>query len=435
MRSPSDDLFHRVAEHVDRRQPVLVTGVDGYVAGVLVRNLLSVGFTVHGTHRAGTDVSHLIQEAEQLEVSTDIDTCGSLKLYLADLLVAGSFDEAMKGCSTVFHMASPFLLRDGLDPQQDLIQPAVEGTKNVINSVSKSNAHGATGVRRVVLTSSMGAMFSDAVDSSDPNYPLNEDCWNRNSTVTHQPYFLSKTLAEQAAWVEAGSQKNWTLVVINSALILGPGVKCHSSSQSFQTLHKIGSGHWGMWFGCPHICMPIVDVRDVAVAHIVAAFGHSKDEPLPSGRFILAANQGHFTDIAKSARKFYPSFPIPRFSAFIVPKWAAWLVTPYLRQGVDRMTLWGNLNVNMYIDNSKSRRILQIKYRPIDETVRDMYEQLIDSGMVKPGPPPEVYGASILTAVLAVGVGLLSSYQDKVSQAIDAILRFIQGLQIPFSIE
>lgn len=73
-----------------------------------------------------------------------------LKLFEADLLKAGSFDEAVAGCDTVIHTASPFF--NGSDPDQ-LVKPAVEGTTNVLAACKKA------GVKVFVCTSSTAAVF------------------------------------------------------------------------------------------------------------------------------------------------------------------------------------------------------------------------------------------------------------------------------------
>ena len=61
----------------------------------------------------------------------------------------------MQGADYVFHTASPFI-RDVTDAKKQLIEPAVDGTKNVLLSVAK---HIDT-IKRVVLTSSFaGELF------------------------------------------------------------------------------------------------------------------------------------------------------------------------------------------------------------------------------------------------------------------------------------
>lgn len=85
----------------------------------------------------------------QANLKPNICFSGTLTLFEADLLKEGSFDEAVRGADYVFHTASPFI-REVVDAQRDLVDPAVKGTLNVLASVAKSKAT----VKRVALTSS-----------------------------------------------------------------------------------------------------------------------------------------------------------------------------------------------------------------------------------------------------------------------------------------
>ncbi|KAG7947909.1 hypothetical protein I3843_14G118500 [Carya illinoinensis] len=78
-----------------------------------------------------------------------------LHLFKENLLEEGSFDTAIQGCEGVFHTASPFYL-DVKDPEAELLDPAVKGTLNVLNSCTKSAS-----VRQVVLTSSIAAVANN----------------------------------------------------------------------------------------------------------------------------------------------------------------------------------------------------------------------------------------------------------------------------------
>ena len=80
------------------KSQVLVTGASGYIASWLVKYLLEDGYTVHGTVKSLDNkkkVEHLNKIAEE--------SVGELKLFEADLLKEGSFENAMKGCTIVFH--------------------------------------------------------------------------------------------------------------------------------------------------------------------------------------------------------------------------------------------------------------------------------------------------------------------------------------------
>ena len=140
--------------NIDRSAPVLVTGGNGYIASWLVKYLLEDGIDVHATVRDpsnDTKVGHLKQIAK--------DAPGSLTLFEADLLHDGAFDEAMAGCELVFHTASPFVLAGIKDPQKDLVDPAVQGTRTVLESANRVSS-----VKRVVLTSSVVSIYGDAAD-------------------------------------------------------------------------------------------------------------------------------------------------------------------------------------------------------------------------------------------------------------------------------
>ncbi|CAM3110620.1 NAD-dependent epimerase/dehydratase family protein [Skermania piniformis] len=112
---------------IDPAAPVLVTGGSGYLASWIVRYLLEDGNTVRATVRnpdkpKGLEHLHKLAEAHP----------GKLMLHKADLLDDGSYTAAMQGCELVIHTASPFLVGRIDDPQEQLIRPALEGTRNVL---------------------------------------------------------------------------------------------------------------------------------------------------------------------------------------------------------------------------------------------------------------------------------------------------------------
>ena len=168
---------------IDKTKPVLVTGANGYVASWLVKRLLDEGLTVHAVVRNPSDdqkVGHLTKIASESK--------GVLKLFKGDLLQKGSYTEAMKGCELVYHTASPFSTAVK-DPQKELIEPAVLGTENVLLSANEVES-----VKRVVVTSSCAAIYTDAIDTVNaPGGMLTENNWTQTSSLDNQPYSYSKT--------------------------------------------------------------------------------------------------------------------------------------------------------------------------------------------------------------------------------------------------
>ena len=112
---------------INKSKPVLVTGATGYIAGWVVKNLLDDGITVHAAIRDSSKKEKLIYLDKLAKNSK-----GSIKYFETDLLNDGSYKEAMDGCELVFHIASPFIM-DSKDPQKEVIDPALQGTKNAVS--------------------------------------------------------------------------------------------------------------------------------------------------------------------------------------------------------------------------------------------------------------------------------------------------------------
>ncbi|MCW3786872.1 NAD-dependent epimerase/dehydratase family protein [Plebeiibacterium sediminum] len=340
---------------IDKTKPVLVTGASGYIAGVLVKRLLSEGITVHATVRNISDVkkTYYLEELSQ-------KLPGELKLFEADLLNRGSYDKAMVGCELVYHTASPFKL-NVLDPQKDLVEPALIGTANILESVNNCAS-----VKKVVLTSSVAAIYGDNADIMDcTKGMLTEDDWNSTSTLKHQPYSYSKTVAEREAWAIYKAQNRWKLVVINPSFVIGPGLSVITSSESHNVFRKIFNGDFKI--GVPDFRIGMVDVRDVAEAHYLAGY-----KPDSEGRYIVSAENSsmwHVSSILKE--KYKNGFQFPKQ---VIPKAITWLVAPLV--GYKRKMISRNIGYPFIADTSKSKYHLGLKYRPLKETVLEFFEQL-----------------------------------------------------------
>lgn len=349
---------------IDTSAPVMVTGATGFVAGWIVKGLLEGGATVHAPVRNPDNpakVKHLLDLAAQ--------TPGEIKLFKADLLDQGSYAEAMNDCAVVFHTASPFTV-DVKDPQTQLIDPAVKGTRNVLEQANRTDS-----VRRVVLTSSCAAIYGDNADCADaPGGRLDESVWNTSSSLEHNPYSYSKTLAEQEAWKIADAQDVWKLVVVNPSLVIGPATHAAPTSESFNLVRQMGDGT--LKAGAPRWGFGVVDVRDLAHAHLAAGFN-----PSANGRNIVSAHETSLFDMSQTLKpKFGSTYPLPGRA---LPKWLVWLVGPLAGGGITRRAISANVNVPWHADNSKAQRELGLSYRPLQGSMEDMFQQMIDAGQFK----------------------------------------------------
>lgn len=345
---------------IDTSSPALVTGATGYVASWIVKGLLDAGVSVHAAVR---DPHNTAKVQYLLDLAKDAP--GTLTLFAGDLLKEGSYAEAMAGCAVVFHTASPFV-RNVQDAQRDLVDPAVKGTRNVLET-----ANATASVRRVVLTSSVASIYTDNAECAQaPGGVLTEEVWNNTASLTHEPYNFSKVQAEREAWKIADAQHRWQLVVINPSLVIGPALNPNPTSESFAIVKMYGDGT--MRFGAPKLGMGVVDVRDVARAHIAAGY-----LPQVEGRHITS---GHNTDTLAMARplqsQFGGKFPLPKRA---LPKPLVWLVAPAITMTRDYVSK--NVDVPFRGDNSKSARELGMKYRPLSESMNDMFGQMVERGV------------------------------------------------------
>jgi len=347
---------------IDKSKPVLVTGGSGYVASWIIKMLLKQGINVNATVRDPSDskkVDHLTAVAKA--------SAGQLKLFKSDLLDNGSFDEPMRECELVIHTASPFFITGIKNPEEELIRPAKEGTRNVLESAKRTPT-----VKRVVLTSSVAAIYGDNADiSSTPGGVFTEKEWNITSSAEHQPYSYSKTIAEKEAWAITKEQTQWDLITINPGWILGPSVSKRTDSMSINTMIEFGNGTYTN--GVPELSNGIVDVRDVAAAHIKAGF-----KPEASGRHIVVSDELTLLDIATILRKhFGDNYPFPRRQA---PKFLFWLIAPMY--GRTRKYVSRNVGIQIKFDTSYSKIDLNMTYLPIEQTIKEHFQQILDDGLI-----------------------------------------------------
>lgn len=349
---------------INPQAPVMVTGATGYVAGWLIKTLLDKGHTVHAAVRDPNNEKKLAHLKALVP-----DNPERIRFFKSDLLAQGSYEDAMQGCELVYHTASPFAVQVD-DVQRDLIQPAVKGTENVLMSASRVD-----GVRRVVITSSCAAICSDGADVEfTKTGQFTEADWNQTASETHQPYFYSKVLAEKAAWKLAEKQSKWDLVVINPSFVIGPGVDPMSSSESFDIMVRLLNGE--MKGGTPDFCIGSVDVRDVATAHYNAGF-----TPEAKGRYVTSGTNSSFVQMAAIANKHYgDKYDVPTKT---VPKWLMWLIGPIVTNGeFTRKIVSRSVGVPWIADNSKSVKELKISYYSEEESMVDMFDQMIANNRI-----------------------------------------------------
>uniref|UniRef100_A0A0D6QYS3 NAD-dependent epimerase/dehydratase domain-containing protein n=1 Tax=Araucaria cunninghamii TaxID=56994 RepID=A0A0D6QYS3_ARACU len=264
-------------------EAVCVTGAGGFIASWLVKMLLNKGYTVIGGVRNPDDGKY--DHLKLLEGARE-----RLRLSKADILDYQSLVKAFKGCNGVFHTAC--LLTD--DPEK-VIDPAVKGTANVLKACA------GVGVRRVVLTSTIGAVYLDP--NMPPQSVVHDDCWSDLDYCiqTKNWYCYAKTLAEKGAWKYAKEVK-MDLLVVNPGLVLGPLLQ-PSMNASVAHIMKYLTGSAKTYVNATQA---YVDVRDVAKAHVLVY-----ETPCASGRYLCAESGLHRGELVDLLAEMLPHYPLP----------------------------------------------------------------------------------------------------------------------------
>lgn len=231
---------------------VLVTGGSGFIAGHCILQLLAQGHSVRTTIRslAKEDAARaVLNEAGMADGS-------NLSFVAADLLNDAGWAAAVAECDVVLHVASP-VMPGHVANEDDVIVPAREGTLRVLRAAREA------GVKRVVLTSAFHAVSWGHRHS---NHVFTESDWTKLDGPGVDAYGKAKTLAERAAWDFVAGGGGPELTTLLPVAVMGPVMGRDISGAN----HIIQRMLVGGVPGFPNLFIPIVDVRDVASAHVLA---------------------------------------------------------------------------------------------------------------------------------------------------------------------
>lgn len=256
----------------------LVTGASGFVGWHVARTLAERGFRVRALCRPASKLREL--EAERVE--GDLRDCQSLATAVA-------------GCNLVFHVAADYRLWTK-DPSE-LYASNVDGTRNLLEAAF------AAGVERVVYTSTVGCIGMPAGREGDETTAVSVE-----DMAGH--YKRSKWLAERVALEKADA--GLPVIIVNPTAPVGdhdwkptPTGKIIVDFLRDKLPAFVDTG------------LNLVDVRDVAVGHLLAA-----ERGKPGQRYILGGENIAFRDIlarlGTMAKKPAPRMRIPYPVAFAV---------------------------------------------------------------------------------------------------------------------
>ncbi|KAJ9659235.1 hypothetical protein H2198_003239 [Neophaeococcomyces mojaviensis] len=334
----------------DDYRTVLVTGANAFYSAAIMDELVKKGVKIHGAVRSKSAVGPLEQRYGD-----------SITVFIVpDITTPTAFDEAIKGCDAVFHVASPFRYKFS-DAKAEVLDPAIQGAVSALKAASKEPK-----VRRVVFTSSVAACL-DPVGPAGfhrPGYTYTEADWNpltyeKASTYTVFPpvYTASKGLAERAAWdFMKAEPRHFDMVCINPCHTWGHyGQHVSSPAAMNSTNSDLSKLMDGQEKDVPRTIMPwMTDISEVAQAHINALY-----KPEASGRYIIANHPYDFQQVVDLMHEHFAD--------------SEWIQN--VPKGTPGQKVLGD---HFVLDNTRSREHLGVVYRPWKQSVIDFctqYEQ------------------------------------------------------------
>ncbi|KAE9616322.1 putative cinnamoyl-CoA reductase [Lupinus albus] len=222
-----------------------------------------------------------------------------------------------------------------------MLAPAMNGSRNVIIAAAEAK------VRRVVFTSSIGAVYMDPSRSRD--LVVDESCWSdlEYCKNTKNWYCYGKVVAEQTAW-NVAREKRVDLVVVIPVIVIGPLLQSTINGSIFHIL-KYLNGSTQTYVNATN---GYVHVKDVALAHILVY-----ETPSCSGRYICSESSLHRGDLVEILAKLFPQYPIPT-----------------------KCSDEKNPRVKPYLFSNEKLKDLGMKYTPVKEGLYDTVTSLQEKG-------------------------------------------------------
>ena len=327
----------------------LLTGASGFIGGHVLEALLEAVAQVRCLVRESSPRRNL--DGKPVEIA------------IGDLRDAESLQQATVGCDAVYHCAADYRFY-AADPRE-LYDSNVAGTRNVMRAAA------AAGVGKVVYTSSVGALglHADGTPANETTPVSLEDM------VGH--YKRSKYLAERVA--EQWAAKGLPVVIVNPSAPVGDGdLKPTATGKMIldflngQVPAYVDTG------------LNLVDVRDVALGHLLAA-----EKGRVGEKYILGNRDMALKEIFETLAEI-TGLPAPRIK---LPHWVP-MTFAAVETGFSRL-LKREPNVpleavklaryRMFFDASKAVRELGLPQTPVDRPLRRAVDWYRENGYVKGG--------------------------------------------------
>jgi len=332
---------------MNQETTILVTGANGFLGAATVLDALARGYKVKGVVRSQNKADAFLKQYPNYGSNLKFS-------IIRDLMDEAAFLGATIDVDYIIHTASPFSfeIKDNI---KDCLEPAVEGTRNILRVASQRPA-----IKHVVITSSNAAV-GDLSDGLAPGKTYTEADWNPatweaavNSKDAGFVYCASKKFAEKAAWDYIAFHKpHFSITTFCPPWLFGPPM------QPIESMDKLSESNAFIWNmisksepEIPPTLFPImIDIRDLAQLQVDAL----TNPKAKNQRYLATGDEAWNEDIVYAFKEAYPEL------AFRAAKGPYHKPAPHYKH-----------------DTSKVERDFEITWTPLKKTITDMAKVLFD---------------------------------------------------------
>lgn len=322
---------------------IFITGATGFLGAYITHYLVEKGEKVRALKRASSPMDLCKTFTDKVEwIEGDLDDLDALK-------------RGMEGTDKVYHIAG--LVSFDPKDKSDLYRINYKGTSNVVNTALHSQ------VKKILYASSISA-----IGRSDKKNAVSEDIEWSEGSKWNSDYGNSKRLGEMEVW--RGAAEGIEAVAINPSIILGSGY--WKGSLGFLKTVDRGMSHY------PAGKTGFVDVCDVAKIAI-----QLMDSNITNERFIINASDLYFKDFfAQIASHINVKAPGKLAGSQITElvwrlEWLRSRLTG--KRPIITKTTARTSQKEWEFSNDKIREELNYTFRNLEETIREMCEDYVES--------------------------------------------------------
>lgn len=279
------------------------------------------------------------------------DYFDQIEFVSADLQDQEAIKKAVEDVTYVLHIASPYPMASPKNAEKEVIQPAIDGNKHILNACVGSD------VQKVILTSSALTV---------------QDFWENPKKVSDHrtivkenkkmiPYYKSKIRAERYAFEFMdnlkSAERTFELVTIHPGVITGRALLPRADGASLGLMKNVLENKLP---GVVPIYFAHVDVQDVALAHVNAIeMGRDRERyPLASGTYTM----GELFDPIRE--EFAPKgYKVTKKE---MSKCAVRIGAIFNKDARFFLSIW---NIYAEVDGTFAAKELGLKYKPMKESV------------------------------------------------------------------